>query len=197
MLLRYSNGSPFGRKASMAVHALGLAQKMEMVDHGADPGNATRQRNPLHKIPMLITDGGAEIFDSPVILEYLDAYAGGGKLFPRDGEERFKALSRLALADGITEATVLIHYEDRWREPEQKSRKWIDHQRGKIERALGVFEINIPKAFDGAAMGLFCALYFLDRQDILDWRSAYPKLAAWYEHIRATEPSAQATEIKA
>ena len=197
MLLRYSNGSPFGRKASIAAHALGLADKMEMVDHAADPENATRQRNPLHKIPMLITDSGAEIFDSPVILEYLDALAGGGKLFPKEAEERFKALSRLALADGITEATVLIHYEDRWREPHQKNPKWVEHQRGKIERGLAAFENEIPEAFDGAAMGLFCALYFVDRQNVLDWRAQFPKLAAWYEQTRASEPSVQATELKA
>lgn len=194
MLLRYSNGSPFGRKASMAVHALGLKDTIEMVDHTQDAGNATRHRNPLHKIPMLITDSGAEIFDSPVIMEYLDELAGGGKLFPRSGEERYKALSRLALADGITEATVLIHYEDRWREPDQKSQRWIDHQRGKVERGLAVFENDLPTAFDGAAMGLFCAVYFVERQEIIDWRAIYPRLATWYDAMRNTQPSAKATE---
>ncbi len=194
MLLRYSNGSPFGRKASMAAHALGLASKIEMVDHSQDTGNTTRHRNPLHKIPMLITDSGAEIFDSPVILEYLDEVAGGGKLFPRSGEERYKALSLLALADGITEAQVLIHYEDRWHEGAQRSQGWVDHQIGKIERALGFFENNIPEQFDGAAMGLFCAIYFVDRQKSVDVQAQFPRLAAWYETMCKTQPSAIATE---
>ncbi|MGE3247465.1 MAG: glutathione S-transferase family protein [Beijerinckiaceae bacterium] len=196
MLLRYSNGSPFGRKASMAAHALGLAGKIKMVDHAADAENTTRQRNPLHKIPMLITDSGTEIFDSPVIMEYLDHVAGGGKLFPAEGEARYKALSKLALADGITEASVLIHYEDRWRTPEQRNEKWVEHQRGKVERALGVFENDIPAVFDGAAMGLFCAIYFVDRQKDIDWRAKFPKLAAWYDRMCETEPSAIATQTK-
>jgi glutathione S-transferase len=194
MLLRYSNGSPFARKPSIAVHLLGLSSKVNMVDHAADPDNTTRHRNPLHKVPMLMLDDGAQIFDSPVIMEYLDELAGGGKLFPASGPERYKALTRLALADGIAEAAVLILYEDRYHEAAQKSQKWIDHQQGKIERSLEHFNQNIPASFDGAAIGLFCAITFVERQkNVPDWRGKYPALASWFEKV-GHEPSIKATE---
>lgn len=196
MKLRCSFGSPFARKAAIAVFALGLEDRVELIDHEADKSNAVRQLNPLHKVPMLIAGDGTAIFDSPVILEYLDEIAGGGKIMPARGIERYKTLSRLALADGISEAEVLIHYEDRWREPEQKSPRWIEHQRGKIARALSVFENDLPTRFDAAAMGLFCAVNFLERSKDWDWRSHAPNVAAWFDAIRKTEPSIIATEPK-
>lgn len=196
MILRYSNGSPFARKTSIAVHLLGLSGKMEMLDHANDPDNTTRHRNPLHKVPMLLLDDGSQIFDSPVIMEYFDEMAGGGKLFPASGNERYKALTRLALADGIAEASVLILYENRFHEGAQVSQKWIDHQQGKIERALEHFNANIPAQFDGAAIGLFCAITFVERQkNVPDWREQFPALASWFETVRANEASIKATEL--
>lgn len=194
MKLRYSLGSPFARKTAMAVHALGLAGKVEMIDHSADPSNAVRHQNPLHKIPMLIADNGEAIFDSPVIVEYLDELAGGGKIIPAKGLPRYRTLTRLALADGIAEATVLIYYEDRWRDPGQKSERWINHQAQKIERALEVFENDLPQSFDAADMGLFCALHFLDRNPVYFWRERFPKLAAWMTQAAASEPVVKLTE---
>lgn len=196
MKLRFSLGSPFARKAAMAVHALGLAQRIEMIDHDADKTNEVRHINPLHKIPMLIVDDSTHIFDSPVILECLDEIAGGGKIMPASGIERYKTLSRLALADGISEAEVLIMYEDRWREPGQKSLPWIAHQQGKIERAIGVFEKAIPQTFDAAAMGLYCALTFVGLRKDWNWRTNAPKLSAWYDETKKREPSIAATEPK-
>jgi glutathione S-transferase len=157
MILRYSLGSPFARKTAMAAHALGLASQITMIDHDADPSNTVRHKNPLHKIPMLIADDGTAIFDSPIIMEYLDELAGGGKIMPARGIDRYRTLSQLALADGVAEAMVLVHYEDRWREPEQVSQRWIDHQSGKITRGLQEFENALPETFDAAAMGLYCA----------------------------------------
>lgn len=193
MILRYSLGSPFARKCAMAAHALGLATQMEMIDHGADPTNAMRHKNPLHKIPMLIAGNGAEIFDSPVIMEYLDELAGGGKLLPARGLERYQALTRMALADGVTEATVLVHYEDRWREPGQKSQRWIDHQTGKIERGLAIFENDPPVTFDAAAMALYCTLAFLDTGKVYDWRSRCPRLVRWMSEAERDQPCVAAT----
>lgn len=194
MILRYSLGSPFARKCAMAAHALGLAAQIEMIDHGADPSNAVRHKNPLHKIPMLIADNGAEIFDSPVIMEYLDELAGGGKIMPARGVERYQALTRMALADGIAEATVLVHYEGRWREPEQKSQRWIDHQTGKVERGLAMLENDPPQTFDAAAMALYCALAFLDTGKVYDWRTHCPRLVAWMSEADRNEPCVAATK---
>jgi len=196
MKLRYSLGSPFGRKAAMAVHALGIVDRIEMIDHEADKGNALRHVNPLHKIPMLIADDGSAIFDSPVILEYLDEIAGGGRIMPARGLERYKTLSRLALADGITEAAILIHYEDKWRESHQRVPAWIAHQQGKIERAIDVFESNLPSSFDAAAMGLYCALNFTGQRKDWDWRANAPQLAGWFDKAKSSEPCVIATEPK-
>jgi len=195
MLFRYSNGSPFARQAAIAAHMLGLTDKMEWVDHAADPENSTRHAHPLHKVPMLILDDGSQIYDSPVIMEYFDALAGGGKLFPASGDERYKALARLVLADGIAEAAVLIMYEGRYHEGEQVSQTWIDHQKGKIERTLAHFNANTPGAFDGAAMGLFCAITFVDRlQYVPDWRDNNASLAVWFDNVKAGEAAVKATE---
>ncbi len=194
MKLRYSLGSPFARKAAMAVHALGLLDRIEMIDHDTDKTNVVRHINPLHKIPMLIADDGTAIFDSPVILECLDEIAGGGKIFPARGLDRYKTLSRLALADGIAEAAILIHYEDRWREEHQRAPKWIAHQQGKIERALAVFESDVPRSFDAAAIGLFCALTFLGQRKDWNWRESAPKTAAWYDDVKRNEACVIATE---
>ena len=194
MKLRYSLGSPFARKAAMAVHALGLAGKIEMIDHESDAENRLRHANPLHKIPMLIADDGTLIFDSPVILEYLDEVAGGGRIIPARGIERYRTLSRLALADGICEAAALIHYESRWRKPEMRSTEWVAHQQGKIERGIAEFEKEIPRAFDAAAIGLYCALVFVDRATNWDWRSHAPKLAEWFDKTVANEPAVVATK---
>ncbi|MBM3607164.1 MAG: glutathione S-transferase family protein [Alphaproteobacteria bacterium] len=193
MILRYSLGSPFARKTAMAAHALGLAAKIEMIDHTADPSNTVRHKNPLHKIPMLIAGGGEAIFDSPVIMEYLDEIAGGGRIIPARGLPRYQTLTRLALADGVAEAAVLIHYEDRWRDEGQKSQRWIDHQASKIHRSLELFESDPPVSFDAAAMGLYCALSFLDRTAIT-WRNQCPRLVAWMAKVEKTEPSVTLTE---
>lgn len=193
MKLRYSLGSPFARKTVIAAHVLGLIGRLELIDHGADPDNTVRHINPLHKIPMLIADDGTAIYDSPVILEYLDELAGGGKIIPASGLARYRTLSRLALADGISDSGILIMNEMRHHEGEAISQKWIDLQRGKIKRALAAFENDLPESFDAAAMGLFCALMFLSTQD-WDWRAHAPKAAAWYDHIKTAEPSILATE---
>src|SRR5689334_157771 len=102
MILRSSPPSPFGRKVKLALGILGLGK--EVTVEQADPTNASdtiRQQNPLGKIPALILEDGTVLYDSPVILEYLDHRAGGGKLIPREPSARFKSLQLQALCDGI------------------------------------------------------------------------------------------------
>ncbi|RME99049.1 MAG: glutathione S-transferase, partial [Alphaproteobacteria bacterium] len=118
MILRSSPASPYGRKCKMAAIILGLIDKVEVVPADTrDPKDSMRQQNPLGKIPILITDDGRELFDSPVICEYLDSLAGGGRLFPQ-GEARWQALKLQALGDGILDAALLQVYERRYR-PEE------------------------------------------------------------------------------
>src|SRR6185369_14475026 len=102
MILRSSPPSPFGRKVKIAMSILGLDQ--EMTIEKADPTDANdsiRKQNPLGKIPALIIEDGSVLYDSPVILEYLDHRAGGGKILPQESGARFAALTLQALCDGV------------------------------------------------------------------------------------------------
>ncbi len=195
MKLRYGAASPFARKCALAAHVLGLADRVMLVDNTNDPGDAIRSRNPLNKIPMLLTDDGMAVFDSPVILEYLDHVAGGGKILPKDAAPRFRALIQQALADGLMDAAVLVMYEGRFREPEQHSDKWVAMQQGKVDKALAALEADVPG--DEVSVGtitIACALGYLDFRFKGEWRVKHPKLAAWMDGFRARVPGFDKTQ---
>jgi glutathione S-transferase len=129
MILRSTPPSPFGRKVKLAASVLGLSKDIKV--EGADTNNASdslRQQNPLGKIPTLVLDDGTTLFDSRVIVEYLDHIARGGKIIPQESKARFAALRLQALADGMTDAQILLLYEGRFREPEHHGKKWMDYQ---------------------------------------------------------------------
>lgn len=198
MILRSSPASPFGRKVRLAAAILGLSDRIQVViaDTMA-PDGPLLQQNPLGKIPALILEDGQTIFDSRVILEYLDHLAGGGKIIPV-GPTRFSVLTRAALADGIADAALLRVYEARVRDPATHSEKWLAHQSGKVERGLAAFEANPPHAGDRdvAAIGLACALGYLDLRFAGDWRASNPKLVAWLDAFGAGVPAFEATRFK-
>src|SRR5262245_2006627 len=87
MILRTSPNSPYGRKVEMAIAHAGLTGRIEIVGPGPQ-GDEVRGLNPLGKIPVLLA-GGRAIFDSPVIVQYVDHLAGGGKVIPTDPQKRF------------------------------------------------------------------------------------------------------------
>ena len=109
-----------------------------------DPADTVRRQNPLGKIPVLVIEDGTSLYDSRVILEYLDHRAGGGKIVPREPGARFAALRLQALADGMTDAQILVLYEERWRAPEHQVAKWVDYQADKIKRGLAALEADPP-----------------------------------------------------
>src|SRR5712672_3514064 len=137
MILRSSPASPFGRKVRMAAIILGLdgGITVEPADT-VNPADTVRQQNPLGKIPALVLDDGTVLFDSRVILEYLDHLAGGGRIIPAEPTARFSALRLQALADGLMDASILLIYECRWRDSAKHEPKWVEHQAGKVARAL-------------------------------------------------------------
>ena len=196
LTLRSTLTSPFGRKARMAAAALGLMHRIDVVP--ADPrdeSDTLRQQNPLGKMPCVLLGDGTPVYDSGVILEYFDQLAGGGRLLPAAGLDRIKALTRARLADGITEAAILVVYEGRYREPQQASEAWLKHQRGKILRALAAFETAPPDAAktDAVTIGLACALGYLDWRKPVDWRPQFPRLVAWLDAFAQHEPAFNAT----
>ena len=138
LTLRHSPSSPFVRKIRIAASVLGLDGEIRIEPANTmNPADSVRQQNPLGKIPALVLEDGTVLFDSRVILEYLDHRAGGGRIIPTDASTRFAALRLQALADGIMDASVLLVYEGRWRPPERHEPKWVDLQAGKVARALG------------------------------------------------------------
>src|SRR5690606_26442775 len=133
--------SPFGRKVNIAASILGLDHRIEVVP--ADTASDTddlRQQNPLGKVPTLVLDDGRTLFDSRVILEYLDHLAGGGRIVPRDPDARLAALRLQALCDGILDASILQVYEGRYRPETLRHQPWLDYQAGKVARTLTALE---------------------------------------------------------
>jgi glutathione S-transferase len=195
-VLRSTLTSPFGRKARMAAEVLGLAGRIT-IEPGdpLDPGDTLRVQNPLGKLPCLLMADGTAIYDSGVIIEFLQQIAGGDLLLPASGMARIKALTRATLADGIIEAALLVVYENRFRDPGTQSERWLTHQRGKIMRGLAAFEAGPPDSdkIDIVSIGLSCALGYLDWRRPVDWRPTYPKLVAWFTEFAKNEPAFERT----
>ena len=201
MILRSAPASPFARKVRIAASLLGLKDQIDVQNTDtADPNDAIRKQNPVGKIPALVLDDGTTLFDSRVIVEYLDHVAGGGKVIPREPKARFAALRLQALADGATDAQILVVYEGRWRSPEKHEAKWVDYQADKIKRSLVSVEAD-PPALDPipnvGQIALACLLGHRDLRFKGDWRADHPKLVAWLDRFAAKVPEFAATKITA
>ncbi len=199
MILRSSPASPFGRKVKIVAGLLGLLDRIDVVT--ADTGNSedpVRKDNPLGKIPTLVTDEGQAIYDSRVIVEYLDMLAGGGKVIPADPKQRIEVLTLLALCDGINDASLLIVYEGRYRPVEKHVASWTEHQAGKVKRGLDYLEKTLkpvsvlPNVGEVAAA---CVLGYLDLRFGGQWRGDYPKLVAWLDDFEAKVPMYAQTRV--
>ena len=192
-----SVSSPYGRKVRMAMDILGLNGQYQLQDASTqDPADPIRKINPLGKIPALINEAGDAVFDSRIIIDYLDAKHGDGSLIPRDVEARAKVLTLAALAEGINDALLLVTYEGRYREPEQASDVWLDHQMGKIRRGLeaAIARIDEFKAPGIAAVTLAVSLGYADWRKQIDWRQEYPALVPWLDNFAAAVPAFDATK---
>ena len=197
MQLYSSPASPFARKVRVSAHELGLDARLQLINITLSPVNphaGLRTHNPLGKIPALVTDGGETLYDSPVICEYLDALAGGGRLIPAAAAARWTALRRQALADGLTDATVLVRYEQAVRPAALRWQDWIEGQFLKVRTALDALEQeDLEGPFDIGAVSLACALGYLDFRFAEErWRETRPRLAAWYDAV-SQRPSLLAT----
>lgn len=198
MILRSTSSSPFVRKVRIAIRLLKLESEIvECQADVTDPADTLATQNPLGKIPTLLLEDGTAIFDSRVILEYLDHIAGGGQIIPRHPEARFDALRLQALCDGILDASVAIVHEGRFRPPEMRVQTWIDRQQGKITRALDALEAAPPvinATPDVGQIALACALGYSDLRFNGAWRKGYPKLVNWQDSFAASVPAFAATK---
>lgn len=196
MKLIGSYGSPYVRKVRIVMAEKKLDYQFVLEDVWA-AGTAMSESNPLGKVPCLVMDGvnGSEeaVFDSRVIVEYLDTLSPVGKLIPVQGRERAEVKTWEALADGLLDAAVLARLEATWagREPKQRSQAWIDRQMDKIDatvRAMSTgladkpFCSGIHLSLSDIAVG--CALGYLDfRFPQIDWRTPYPNLTRLYDKL--------------
>ena len=198
MMLRSSPSSPFGRKVRIAVSLLGFDGdvKIEPADT-TDVNDSVRAQNPLGKIPVLIAEDGVAYYDSRVILDYLDDRSGGGKIVPREPKARLAALRLQALGDGILDASILTIYETRWRKADAHEPKWLEHQAGKVARALAALEAAPPALEAGlpnvGQITLACVLGYRDFRFGGGWRSDHPRLVAWLDGFAAKAPAYAAT----
>ena len=193
MQLRSSPSSPFGRKVKMATYILGFDDQVTPVlTDTLDPNDSICDVNPLGKIPAL-EDDGTTYYDSRVIMEYLDAKAGGGKIIPASGPTRYEALTRAALMDGILDAAILVIYERRMRPEDKYVESVVERQRGKIIRGLEAIAAKKPSYSNGAMpdigeIGLACVLDYLDFRKQVNWRDHAPNLASWLADFAAAVP---------
>jgi glutathione S-transferase len=145
------------------------------------------QSNPLGKVPCLVMEGGEALFDSRVIVEYLDTLSPVGKLIPSVGRERAEVKTWEALADGLLDASILARLEASWdgRSKAQRSQAWIDRQLGKVSASLKAMSTGLAEKPFCAGIHLSladiatgCALGYLEfRFPQIDWRTDHPNLA--------------------
>ncbi|KES23911.1 MULTISPECIES: glutathione S-transferase [Pseudomonas] len=201
LTLFHAPASPFVRKVMVLLHETGQLDKVRLQAANlspVSPDNGVNACNPAGKIPCLRLADGQALYDSRVIVEYLDQQHAGAPLIPREGPQRWQRLTLAALADAIMDAAVISRYETFVRPEEKRWDGWLQGQQQKIERALAHFEgeafAALNERFDIVAIGLACALGYLDfRRPDWAWREQYPKLAAWYAEA-AKRPSLQATQ---
>ena len=189
MKIYYSPTSPFVRKCLVCANELGLSDRLELLPAAPNPVNRDRALvaiAPLGKVPALVTDDGAVLYDSRVICEYLDSL-GGGKLLPSQGAGRWNVLTEQALADGILDAAVLVRYETAMRPEALRWKEWVTGQFDKVSSGLAALESRsrgLEERVDLGTIAIGCALGYLDlRYASLGWRDTHPGTAAWYERF--------------
>ncbi len=185
MKLIGSNTSPYVRKVRIVMAEKKLDYDFVLEDVWSDQTRIS-DANPLGKVPCLIMEGGEALFDSRVIVEYLDTLSPVGKLIPAVGRERAEVKTWEALADGVMDAALLARMEAVWdkRTEAQRSQAWIDRQLGKIAASLVAmskglgdkpFCTGIHQSLADIAVG--CALGYLDfRFPQIGWRNDHPNL---------------------
>ncbi|MEO6016092.1 MAG: glutathione S-transferase N-terminal domain-containing protein [Polaromonas sp.] len=184
--------SPYVRKVRVVMAEKKLDYQFILEDVWA-PDTTITASNPLGKVPCLVMEGGEAVFDSRVIVEYLDTLSPVGKLIPSQGRERAEVKTWEALADGLIDAAILARLEATWsgRNAKQRSDAWIDRQLAKINATLKAMSIGLAeKAFCSGVyfslsdVAVGCALGYLDlRFAQIPWRETYPNLAKLQEKL--------------
>jgi glutathione S-transferase len=183
--------SPYVRKVRIVMAEKRLDYQLELEDvWGSDRILAC---NPLGKVPCLVMEGGEAVFDSRVIVEYVDTLSPVGKLIPDRGRERAEVRTWEALGDGVLDAAILARLENTFagRADGQRSDAWVDRQMKKVHACLAAMSKGLGDKpfcsgihFSLSDIAVGCALGYLDfRFAQIDWRSAHPNLARLHEKL--------------
>jgi glutathione S-transferase len=181
--------SPFTRKVRIVLAEKRIECGFELVDVMA-PDTPVNAHNPLGKVPVLVLDDGTTLYDSRVIVEFLDNVSPISRLIPDENRNRIAVRRWEALADGVIDAGILVRYEQA-REAKLKNPAWIERQMGKLQR--GIVEMGRElgdKAWchgNGltlADVALGCCLGWLSfRFPKIDWREQHPNLARHFDKL--------------
>ena len=192
MKLIGSMTSPYVRKVRIVMAEKKLDYQFVLEDVWA-ADTSMPDANPLGKVPCLVMEGGEAVFDSRVIVEYLDTLSPVGKLIPVQGRERAEVKTWEALADGVLDAAILARLEATWagRSEGQRSQAWIDRQLGKIDTSLKAMSTGLGDKpfcsgvhFSLSDVAVGCALAYLDlRFAQIDWRERHSNLARLQEKL--------------
>jgi glutathione S-transferase len=184
MKLIASLSSPYARKVRIVMAEKKLDFQLVLEDVWAT--DEVLKSNPLGKVPCLVMEGGEAVFDSRVIVEYLDTLSPVGKLIPASGRERVEVRTWEALADGVLDAALLARMEQVWtgRSEAQRSQAWIDRQMSRVDAALAAMSkglgdkpycMGIHLTLADIAVG--CALGYLNfRFPAIAWREPHANL---------------------
>jgi len=202
MILYSAPASPFGRMVKLAAWCLGQIDGIEVrATNTGDPDDGIREVNPLGKIPALVVPArgpsdSQTLYDSRVIVEYLDSLAGGGKVIQASGPARFEVLTRMARMVGVLDAAILVVYEGRFRPADMRVESFVEYQRDKIIRVLK--SVGNPAYRNGVMpdvgeITLACALDYLDFRQQVDWRDHAPQLQDWRAAFADSVPGYEVT----
>ena len=183
--------SPYVRKVRIVMAEKKLDYQLELEDVWAS--DRIVASNPLGKVPCLVMEGGEAVFDSRVIVEYVDTLSPVGRLIPERGRERAEVRTWEALADGVLDAAILVRLEQTWsgRGEAQRSTAWMDWQLAKMDAGVKAMAKGLGEKawcsgthFSLADIAVGCALAYVDlRFSQIDWRADHANLARLHEKL--------------
>jgi glutathione S-transferase len=190
MKLIGSLSSPYVRKVRIVMAEKKLDYELALENVWAADTNIM-QSNPLGKVPCLIMEDGGAMFDSRVIVEYLDTLTPVGKLIPPNGRERAEVKCWEALADGVVDAAVLVRLEKTLRPSEQQSPDWIARQMAKVSAGLKAMASGLKDTpyctgthYTLADVAVGCALGWISfRFPDIAWREDHPNLQKLFDKL--------------
>ena len=185
--------SPYTRKVRVVLAEKKIDCDFEIVDVNPvdNPVNPHNPHNPLGKVPTLLLDDGAALYDSRVIVEFLDSVSPISRLIPDDNRERVAVRRWEALADGVLDAGLLVRYES-IRDKKEQSQAWSDKQLARMQRSMAQIEKELGERtwchadrYSLADIALACCMGWLDfrKPGGIDWRKDYPAVARHYDKM--------------